>query len=165
MRDRPEELKGWVPYDEPFDPMAFGRAEGRFQLVTETYGDGDSFRWTAGGGEEAFKVTRVARGYSRDEKRACSKWELQKFSQDGQLIDTFTVDPTVFELRDREGDLLSQHGVNEVDRILVDLDYEMKHRNPQTAFLLAPVGHTGRLALLFNRGFEGVGINDEELGE
>src|SRR5581483_2910394 len=103
MREKPEFLANADSSLIAFTPTDFGMMNGRFEAVCLSHGDGDSFKWLAGGGEYNYSIRRIDTGVAKDDGSVCSAWEFIQTDQTGHT-DVLYINVPELEITDILGE-------------------------------------------------------------
>lgn len=124
MREKPPYIANPESSTIAFTPFEFGIIDGRFASACLTHGDGDSFGWTSGGGEYKYRISRVSRGFAKDDGSAVSCWEFSQTNEDG-LTETAYLNLPQLEILDSLGNQAIPRMINDISNAAIDISWEM----------------------------------------
>ncbi len=138
MRPVPEAITSRETCTIQLNATDVGLADAAFDTTAVSYGDGDAFTWQAGGGELYYKITRLARGFCKDEGIPLSSWLIEMLDSQENLTESYIFDGPSHEIKDHDGSPVRFELVNKTVNMVLDLFAEDAVLREQTPFRILP---------------------------
>lgn len=123
-----------------FGDMEFGFSDVTFEMAVANHGDGDSYSWTAGGGEHTYKIERVARPKPTEGYYAFSVWLVEIKDNASQVTEALFIDCQSLRIYDFTGQRIRSQLVNSAFNLVLDLTQENDERMQLSPYQIMPGG-------------------------
>jgi hypothetical protein len=128
MREKQPYLVNSTESQIAFDPFEFGIIDGRFDIAILNHGDGESFKWIAGGGEFTYRIQKLSENPAISDGTSATCWEFTQTDSDGNEELAY-IDVPRHEVLDISGEPASFRLINDVSNAVIDIQWELDELN------------------------------------